>query len=117
MAFSVLSIFACLKLQRMAKESTMRWDGSFDTLPQPQRSLIWFLSYMQTVPTLTIWLVIGMFGKRHYYDRVPLPVNQPLSAAGSRPALYIGATHERSQLMRGRAVVDLRIMIRSVINL
>jgi hypothetical protein len=89
MAVSVISIITCLKLQRMAK-ANMGWDGSFETLPQPQKSIIWFLSYMQTVPTVTIWLVVSLFGTRHYYDRIPLPPSVSLLADKPTPALFIG---------------------------
>lgn len=89
MAISVISILACLKLQRMAK-TNMGWDGSFETLPQPQQSIIWFLSYMQTVPTVSIWLAVSVFGRRNYYDKIPLPSTVSLSGDKPAPALYIG---------------------------
>ncbi len=96
MAMSVVSIMVCLNLQRMAKNRNPGWDGSFQSLPKPQRGIIWFLSYMQTVPTVTIWLVVSLFGRRRYFDRVPLPSTAP--AAASPPALYIGVHNNFSQV-------------------
>jgi hypothetical protein len=90
MLMSMASIIVCLRMQRKAKSGPDGWDGDFNTLSQPHKSIIWFLSYMQTFPTVTLWLVCGVVGTRRYLDMVPLPSTGPSLSSKSSPALYIG---------------------------
>jgi hypothetical protein len=90
MLLSVASIMGCLKLQRMAKRRIRGWDGDFSTLPQPQQMIIWILSYMQTFPTVSMWLLCSALGIRRYMDMIPLPPSFQSKDNIHRPALYIG---------------------------
>lgn len=61
------------------------WDGFFENLLEPRRSLLQLLSVFQTWPSVWVWLVLSHIGARPYLSAVPLPVGTT-----GAPRLYIG---------------------------
>ena len=81
----------CLWMQK--KSRINGWDGFFASLPEPERSIIRFLSLIQTFPTLWTWLLLSLLRQRQYLDCVPLPNSRE---AHGEPA----PMSERSELRR-----------------
>lgn len=86
-----VSSMLCLWMQK--KSRINGWDGFFASLPEPERSIIRFLSLIQTFPTLWTWLLLSLLRQRQYLDCVPLPNSRE---AHGEPA----PMSERSELRR-----------------
>lgn len=69
---AIASTVACINAQKGLK-AFGSWDGEFTSLQPHYRAVIWFMATMQTWPTVSVWLLLAMLGRRPYFSAVPLP--------------------------------------------
>jgi len=81
----VASTIMCLRLQKQSK--VRGWDGYFETLPEPQSSLIKFLSVLQSWPTVLSLPPIHTH-PRHLFTHTICTYTHTLIATSARILLW-----------------------------